>query len=195
MRSVRLLAWYRAVPLFLILVFGLVSAAYSFAPSALLQALYPLRYEDAIASSSARHDVDPYLVCAVIEAESGWNPDAESHQGAQGLMQLMPETAFDMEQKGLVDQGAYSADNLGDPETNIEFGTAYLSYLLDYFNGSTERAIAAYNAGLSNVNNWVTKGGLLHNAITYPETQAYLVRVQNARSRYQELYADRFTIE
>lgn len=195
MRPVRFLAWYRVVPMALVLVFALISVAYAYAPSVLLQALYPLRYEDAISASSARHDVDPFLVCAVIEAESGWNANAQSQRGAQGLMQLMPETALDLERKGLVDAGSYSADNLTDPATNIEFGTAYLSYLLDYFNGSTERAIAAYNAGLSNVERWVTQGGLLHNAITYPETQAYLIRVQNARSRYEELYADRFTIE
>ena len=195
MGRVRLLAWYRVIPLALVAALGAVSAVYSFAPSGLLQMVYPLEHEDAIAASSARHDVDPFLVCAVIEAESGWNEHARSHQGAQGLMQLMPVTAQDMIDLGLVDGSRYSPNNLDDPDTNIEFGTAYLAYLLQYFNGSTERAIAAYNAGLSNVESWITEGGLLHNAITYPETQAYLVRVQNARSRYEELYADRFAVE
>ncbi len=195
MSPVRFFRWFRVIPLLALLIFALIAWVYSFAPSELLRWLYPLHYEEAVASSSARHEVDPFLVCAVIEAESGWNANAESHRGATGLMQLMPETARDMVRKGLVDGASYDPENLSDPATNIEFGTAYLSYLLRYFNGSTERAVAAYNAGLSNVEDWVGEGGLLHNAITYPETQAYLVRVQNARSRYQELYADRFALE
>ena len=195
MSPVRFFRWFRVIPLLALLIFALIAWVYSFAPSELLRWLYPLHFEEAVASSSARHEVDPFLVCAVIEAESGWNANAESHRGATGLMQLMPETARDMVRKGLVDGASYDPENLSDPATNIEFGTAYLSYLLRYFNGSTERAVAAYNAGLSNVEDWVGEGGLLHNAITYPETQAYLVRVQNARSRYQELYADRFALE
>ncbi len=195
MSPVRFFRWFRVIPLLALLIFALIAWVYSFAPSELLRWLYPLHYEEAVASSSARHEVDPFLVCAVIEAESGWNANAESHRGATGVMQLMPETARDMVRKGLVDGASYDPENLSDPATNIEFGTAYLSYLLRYFNGSTERAVAAYNAGLSNVEDWVGEGGLLHNAITYPETQAYLVRVQNARSRYQELYADRFALE
>ena len=195
MSPVRFFRWFRVIPLLALLIFALIAWVYSFAPSELLRWLYPLHYEEAVASSSARHEVDPFLVCAVIEAESGWNANAESHRGATGVMQLMPETARDMVRKGLVDGASYDPENLSDPATNIEFGTAYLSYLLRYFNGSTERAVAAYNAGLSNVEDWVGEGGLLHIAITYPETQAYLVRVQNARSRYQELYADRFALE
>ena len=56
---------------------------------------------------------------------------------------------------------------------NIEFGCAYLSYLLAYFNGVTDKAIAAYNAGMGNVDVWAQEDDLLHNAITFPETQAY----------------------
>ena len=107
-------------------------------------------------------------------------------------MQLMPETAQDMIAKGLVDGGEYSAGNLYDPATNIEFGCAYLSYLLTYFNGSTDSAIAAYNAGMGNVDGWAQQSTSLHNAITFPETQAYLIRVNNAWVRYKTLYPDRF---
>lgn len=188
----RLLSWYRVVPLCIVAVFGLISFAYSFGPSMLFKALYPLEYEDAITDSASSHGVDPYLVAAVIRSESGWDANAASSQGAQGLMQLMPQTAADMVEKGLVDGSRYSSDNLLDPETNIEFGCAYLSYLLSYFNGATEKAIAAYNAGLGNVDSWTQDEGLLHNAITFPETQAYLVRVTMARTRYAELYPQAF---
>lgn len=186
------LRWYRVFPLTVVLIFGLVSFAFAFAPSLLFKSMYPLRYEDEIAASAATHGVDPYLVAAVIRSESSWDPEASSHQGARGLMQLMPETAQDMVAKGLVDGKRYSYENLEDPAINIEYGCAYLSYLLTYFNGATDRAIAAYNAGMGNVDGWAKQDKLLHNAITFPETQAYLVRVNMAKARYQELYPQAF---
>lgn len=186
------LRWYRVFPLIIVLIFGLVSFAFAFAPSLLFKSMYPLRYEDEITASAATHGVDPYLVAAVIRSESSWDPEASSHQGARGLMQLMPETAQDMVAKGLVDGKRYSYENLEDPTVNIEYGCAYLSYLLTYFNGATDRAIAAYNAGMGNVDGWAKQDKLLHNAITFPETQAYLVRVNMAKARYQELYPQAF---
>lgn len=186
------LRWYRAAPLTVVLIFGLVSFAFTFAPSLLFKSMYPLRYEDEITASASAHGVDPYLVAAVIRSESSWDPEASSHQGARGLMQLMPETAQDMVSKGLVDGKRYSYENLEDPAINIEYGCAYLSYLLTYFNGATDRAIAAYNAGMGNVDGWAKQDKLLHNAITFPETQAYLVRVNMAKARYQELYPQAF---
>lgn len=186
------LRWYRVFPLTVVLIFGLVSFAFAFAPSLLFKSMYPLRYEDEITASAATHGVDPYLVAAVIRSESSWDPEASSHQGARGLMQLMPETAQDMVAKGLVDGKRYSYENLEDPTVNIEYGCAYLSYLLTYFNGATDRAIAAYNAGMGNVDGWAKQDKLLNNAITFPETQAYLVRVNMAKARYQELYPQAF---
>lgn len=186
------LRWYRVLPLTVVLIFGLVSFAFAFAPSLFFKSMYPLRYEDEITASAAAHGVDPYLVAAVIRSESSWDSEASSHQGARGLMQLMPETAQDMVAKGLVDGKRYSYENLEDPTVNIEYGCAYLSYLLTYFNGATDRAIAAYNAGMGNVDGWAKQDKLLHNAITFPETQAYLVRVNMAKARYQELYPQAF---
>ena len=189
---VRFLAWYRVVPLLAIALMGVVASVYSYAPALLFSTIYPLHYEDEITSSAAAHGVDPYLVAAVIETESGWDPDARSSQGARGLMQLMPETARDMVIKGIVDGDAYSAENLEDPATNIEFGCAYLSYLIRYFSGATDRAIAAYNAGMGNVDDWAQEDTVLHNAITFPETQAYLIRVNNAHDRYRQIYPEAF---
>lgn len=192
MPKARFFTWYRVAPLAVVFVFGLISLVYSCAPAAFFKPLYPVDYEAYVKQSSISHNLDPYLVCAVIKSESNWDPEAESNQGAQGLMQLMPETAQDMIAKGLVDGGEYSVDNLNDPATNIEFGCAYLSYLLAYFNGSTDSAIAAYNAGMGNVDGWAQQNTSLHNAITFPETQAYLIRVNNAWVRYKTLYPDRF---
>ena len=197
-RAVRMLrrlsigGWLRAIALVPALVFCLISFGYAYAPSALVRPLYPLSYEEDIEAASEAYKIDPYLVAAIIECESNWDPRARSSHGAEGLMQLMPETAQDMVDKGYVDGTLFAADDLLDPETNIIFGCAYLRYLLDYYDGAQDRAIAAYNAGIGNVEDWVAADTSLHNAITFPETQAYLVRVLNAYNRYGELYAGRF---
>lgn len=193
LRSTKLLAWYRAIPLLVLLVMGLISFAFSFSPAAFVSPLYPLEYREDIERASAAYKVDPMLVAAVIDTESNWDIAAVSHRGAQGLMQLMPDTARDMVELGLVDGDLYRPDNLIDPATNITFGCAYLAYLIDYFDGSTDHAIAAYNAGLSHVEDWAQAGTVLHNAITFPETQAYLMRVSTAWARYRELYGSTFT--
>lgn len=189
---IRLFTWYRVAPVALVLLLGIISFAYSFGPSLLFKPMYPLEYESEITASASAHGVDPYLVAAIIRSESSWDERASSHRGAIGLMQLMPETASDMVEKGLVDPNRFSVDQLTDPATNIEFGCAYLSYLMTYFNGATDKAVAAYNAGMGNVDIWTQEGDILHNAITFPETQAYLVRVTMAQTRYRELYPQAF---
>ena len=175
--------WLRAIALVPAFVFCLI---------ALVGMLYPLSYEDDIQSAAKAYKIDPYLVAAVIETESNWDPSVRSSSGAEGLMQLLPDTAQDMIDKGYVDGDAYSVDDLFEPDVNIMFGCAYLRYLLDYYDGALDRAIAAYNAGIGNVEDWVDQDTALHNAITFPETQAYLVRVLNSYNRYEELYAGRF---
>lgn len=189
---IRLFTWYRVVPVALVLLLGVTSFVYSFGPSLLFKPMYPLEHESEITASASGHGVDPYLVAAIIRSESSWDERASSHRGAIGLMQLMPETASDMVEKGLVDPNRFSVDRLTDPATNIEFGCAYLSYLMMYFNGATDKAVAAYNAGMGNVDIWTQEGDILHNAITFPETQAYLVRVTMAQTRYRELYPQAF---
>lgn len=106
MPKARFFTWYRVAPLAVMFVFGLISLVYSCAPAAFFKPLYPIDYEAYVKQSSISHNLDPYLVCAVIKSESNWDPEAESNQGAQGLMQLMPETAQDMIAKGLVDGGS-----------------------------------------------------------------------------------------
>jgi hypothetical protein len=102
--------------------------------------LVPYDYESIIQNKSLKYDLDPSLVSAVIKAESNWNPEAVSSKGAMGLMQLMPETASDMD-----------VEDPYDPEDNIEGGTKYLRQLLDLFNGNLKLALAAYNAGPAKV--------------------------------------------
>ena len=184
--------WLRAIALVPAFVFCLIALVFTYAPAPVVGMLYPLSYEDDIQSAAKAYKIDPYLVAAVIETESNWDPSVRSSSGAEGLMQLLPDTAQDMIDKGYVDGDAYSVDDLFERDVNIMFGCAYLRYLLDYYDGALDRAIAAYNAGIGNVEDWVDQDTALHNAITFPETQAYLVRVLNSYNRYEELYAGRF---
>lgn len=101
---------------------------------------YFKKYDDIILKYSKNYGVEYPLVKAVIRAESGYNPLARSSKGAMGLMQLMPETA-----------SFFECDNPFDPESNIRTGIKYLSYLINYFKGNLELALAAYNAGPKNV--------------------------------------------
>lgn len=116
-------------------------------------------YAPMIMDSAARHNVPIALICGVMIQESGVNPKAKSHAGATGLMQLMPATAKRM-----------GVTQIWDPQQNIEGGTKYLGYLLNYFDGDIQKTIAAYNAGEGNVKKY---GGIP----PFKETQGYVPRV------------------
>jgi soluble lytic murein transglycosylase-like protein len=124
------------------------------------------KLEPLIAASASEQNLDPALLKAVIQAESGFNPFAVSRTGAQGLMQLMPGTAQ-----------ALGVENAFDPIQNISGGSRYLRQLLDRFQGDETLALAAYNAGPGAVNKY---GGVP----PYSETQNYVQHVQQLRNRY-----------
>jgi len=127
----------------------------------------PEEFAPIIDALSTEYGVDKSLVKAVIHAESGYNPNAVSPKGAQGLMQLMPKTA-----QGL------KVSNSFDPKENIRGGIRYLRFLLDTFKGDVSLALAAYNAGLSRVSQY---GGVP----PYRETQDYVSRVLSYQKNYQ----------
>lgn len=94
------------------------------------------KFRDIIYDKAREYEVDPFIVQALILAESAYNPDAISRVGAQGLMQLMPKTAE-----------LYGVTNIRDPEENITGGVKLLRDLIDRYNGNLDLALAAYNAG------------------------------------------------
>jgi soluble lytic murein transglycosylase-like protein len=112
-----------------------------------------------VQETAQKHNVDPNLVSAVISTESNWNTSAISRKGAQGLMQLVPETAQHF--------GVY---NPFDPAQNVDAGVRYLSMLLDRYNGDLPKALAAYNAGPRVVDRW---GGVPD----FRETREYVRKV------------------
>lgn len=117
------------------------------------------QYDSYINAAAEKYNVDPKLVKAIIQQESGFNPNARSSAGAGGLMQLMPGTA-----RGLGVTDVYN------PQQNIEAGTRYISNLLKQYNGDTKLALAAYNAGSGNVAKY---GGIP----PFKETQNYVNKV------------------
>jgi soluble lytic murein transglycosylase-like protein len=123
-------------------------------------------YEKAITTASKQFRVEPSLIKAVIKAESDFDQAAVSYKGAQGLMQLMPETAYEME--------------VGDPfnpEENILGGTRYLSLMLDRFRNNLQMALAAYNAGPEKVEEY-------RGIPPFPETQTFVQRVLKYYGQY-----------
>ncbi len=160
-------------------------------PESFQRLFYPLDYTAEIADSAERHRINPYLVAAVINEESGFDAGIESRAGAVGLMQVMPATADELRLRGFVDDEVVVAGDLTHPAVNIEYGTAYLRLLVERYH-EVETALAAYNAGLRHVDTWAAEGGDIREAIAFPETRHFVVRVVRAKERYEELYPDAF---
>ncbi len=112
-------------------------------------------FDDEINAAGVMFGVDPLLVEAVIKRESNMNPDAVSNKGAVGLMQIMPKTAGEI--SGQIAFPGYSEDSLKDPAVNTVFGTFYLAKLLAYYDNNLILALAAYNAGIGNVDKWIAR--------------------------------------
>ena len=176
----------------MIVVLGGATLLFLRGPSFWQRQYYPLAYQSQIADSAKRHRISPYLVAAVINAESSWGPERVSGAGAIGLMQVMPQTARDLAASKRVDRRKFPPDKLLDPANNIEYGTAYLRYLVDRYH-EVEMALAAYNAGLTRVDQWAKKGGSIRSAIEFPETKQYVLKVMRGKDRYEALHPDAFT--
>lgn len=156
---------------------------------------YPTDYFELIEAECEVADIDPYLVCAIIKAESGFNPEAVSSVGAIGLMQVMPDTAAWILEKNNVNNDEIVNLDLQNPVENITIGIKYLDFLLDYWQGDLEIAVASYNAGQNKVLEWINNGtwdGTLENAedIPYSETRNYVIKVFKYYEKYLAEYAD-----
>jgi soluble lytic murein transglycosylase len=154
---------------------------------AIKEVTLPLRHDDIIRQQAAEKGLDPALIAAVINAESGFDPHARSSAGARGLMQVTPETA-----QAIADESGgvtFEVGDLDDPQINISYGAYHLRELLDSYGGNEIAALAAYNAGSGNVDEW---GGasIGLDQIRFPETRAYVENVLSKRDEYRRNYAD-----
>jgi soluble lytic murein transglycosylase len=144
----------------------------------------PLRHEDIIRQQAADKHVDAALIAAVIYAESRFE-DQTSGAGARGLMQITPATAKEIEK--LSGGTTFRLADLGDPDINIRYGTFYLSELLKRYDGNEVAALAAYNAGPTEVDRW-GGGDLTLDAIPLEETRAYVADVLDKQRAYRDTY-------
>ena len=152
--------------------------------------VYPTPYADVVSREEKRYGVPAGLVHAVMRQESAFRTTARSPVGAQGLMQLMPNTA-----KRAADEAKLTIDlsHVYRPDINVTLGAFYLGKLLENFEGSPPLAAAAYNAGPHAVKHWLTSVGpedeldLWVARIPYRETRHYVERVIANHARYQWL--------
>lgn len=185
------LAPYRWVLLGVVVLLAVVAFLFLRGPGFWQRRYYPLEHREALRAASDKHHVNPYLIAAVINAESGWDASTRSHVGAVGLMQVMPRTARDLARKHIVNAEKYPPSELSDPSVNIEYGTAYLRVLIGRYH-EKEAALAAYNAGLANADRWVAQGGNIRNAIDFPQTRHFVLQVSRGKDRYEALYPHAF---
>ncbi len=151
--------------------------------------LFPKKYKLEIEQFANKYELSSSLVASVINIESGYNEDAVSCAGAVGLMQLLPDTAYDCAKRmGM----SITYEQLFDKRINIQLGCFYLRYLLELFDGNLINSLCAYNWGYGNVCNWIALGnidgdGTITN-IPVEETRNYLKKYKVCNWIYGKIY-------
>ena len=150
---------------------------------------YPIAFSGEVASAAKEFDLPEELIYAVILTESSFDPNAISHANAKGLMQLTDDSN---EWTALILREKPEIERIFEPEMNIRRGCCLLSYLIREF-GSVETALAAYNAGIGRVKNWLqleeySKNGVTLDKIPISETRNYVEKVIKSRDKYQKLH-------
>ena len=148
---------------------------------------YPLHYAQIVRGHAANYRLNPALLAAVIEQESKFRADARSSTGALGLMQLQPTTAEGIAVR--TGGSNFVLSDLYDPEINVRYGAWYLRHLLDKYR-SERTALAAYNAGQQNVDEWRAEG----RGIVFSETRRYVDRVEHLKRLYKRGYGDELRV-
>ncbi|MCR4616515.1 MAG: lytic transglycosylase domain-containing protein [Clostridiales bacterium] len=151
--------------------------------------MYPIKYQETVEKYSAMYDVEPELILAVINTESGFNRYAVSSANAMGLMQITPETFSWLQTKF---KEKLSEDALFEEDTAIRYGTYFLHILLEEFE-DTDTALAAYHAGMNKVKQWlkdkdVSPDGKTLSSIPYNDTAYYVHKIEKAVDVYRKIY-------
>lgn len=157
----------------------------------MLTKVYKLEYTEYVKKYANEYNVDEYLIYAIIKAESNFEPNAESHRGAKGLMQLMYSTAEDISKRIGIE---LNEDNILEPDININLGTKYISMLIQKYN-NINLALAAYNAGSGNVDGWIEKETLKSDGsdienVPFTETNNYVRKILRDYEIYKNIYEE-----
>ena len=154
----------------------------------IFRGIFPIKHENTIKKYCEEYGVNPPLVYALIKAESNFRENAQSHAGAKGLMQITDGTfEYCLKKLGISDV------NIFNTQANIQCGIWYLSYLLDKYGGNTENAIAAYNAGETNVDRWLKDSNYSNDSknlldIPFGETKRHVGKIQRYVKIYEHIY-------
>jgi soluble lytic murein transglycosylase len=159
-------------------------------PAEILTVIFPVDHWDLIRRHAAAHQLDPYLMAALIAQESTFQADIRSSANAWGLMQIIPSTGRRYAQRLRI--RPFSTWRLTEPEVNVRIGMTYFAELLRQF-GDPAPALAAYNAGENRVARWLAeRPGIDRDEfiddIPFPETQNYVKRVLGTAEDYRLLY-------
>jgi soluble lytic murein transglycosylase len=198
--SYRLANYYRDLGLYRPAIFaarqvlnaaGMDDAQTMNAPAYLNHIRFGTYYSELVTQASQEYDLHPLLLFSVIRQESLFEGFVRSTAGARGLMQIIPSTGAERADK----EGwppDYSDDDLYRPIVSIKLGSAYLSFLLTYFEGDIYAALAAYNAGPGNAAIWLEEAGgdpdLFLEIIRFSETQTYLKKISEIFAIYRRIY-------
>ncbi len=156
--------WYHYLIFLILIIVGIGLIFYTY---------FPLKYYNIVLVKSSKYGLDPFLVMAIIKAESNFDPNAISKVGAIGLMQLMPQTADYVSKKlGYIDY------QISDPAMNVEMGCWYIANLMETYKGDVEGVLAAYNGG-----NYDKKTLMKNMSI-----KSYVKKVERYWSAYKLLY-------
>ena len=171
-----------AIGIFFAIVYGLISYQTS---------RTQISYQDQIYEYSEKYNVDPLLTASIIKVESDFDNNAQSHQGAHGLMQLLDDTAKHSADVVGID---YYPEKLNDVDYNLDLGVGYFDYLYRYYN-NRDLALAAYNGGVGNVDNWIKEGTLDKDNpdplnIPFEETRQYVTKVNANYEVMKKFYKD-----
>jgi len=160
-------------------------------PTGFWRMSYPLAFPKELRKNALKYKISPYLIAAVIRAESAFNMEALSRTHAVGLMQIQPKTGRRLAKK--IGIRRFLKKQLLTPEINIAMGSFYIRKLLNEFDGNAVYAIASYNAGEDRVHRWAKVNGHLKpiefiNTIPYKETRTYVKRVLGYFEEYKRIY-------
>jgi soluble lytic murein transglycosylase len=155
------------------------------------EALFPRPYWNDLKRYSVANGLDPYLVASLIRQESEFNPLAVSRANAVGLMQLLPKTGKVVAHQEKL--RGYSPSQLFTPAVNLQLGTYYFRGMVDHFGGSFAYALAAYNAGIPRMEEWLGQGKYRDEqefveSIPFTETREYVQAILRNASVYRQLY-------